>query len=162
MGKWLSSSSSFASSSRLLLETETPGLVWFGVTLDSFLLLLDVIILAPTLVSIKNMLKTAKKFSVEYNISFNLKKSKFILFAQGLNVNVDYVMFEGVRLNAEESCKHLGYILGPNVQKMRIDQGINELYRKAKMVLAQFGHADTVHIALPVVKLHPCTNMYNV
>lgn len=102
----------------------------------------DIIILAPTVLSLKRMLVIAKHFSKEFRINFNAQKSKFIVFARGLDVNVNYIEFDGKLLFAVESDVHLGFLLGPGIQRARIDVGVNDLYRKTNMVMAYFGHAS--------------------
>lgn len=102
----------------------------------------DVILLAPTVFALTKMLKIARLFSKDYMITFNMTKSGFMVFGRGLDVHVEYVIFDGVRLVAKESDKHLGFPLGPNIDKFRIDVGINDLYRRTNMVMAFFGHAS--------------------
>lgn len=103
----------------------------------------DILLLAPTITSLKIMLNITKQFSIEDNITFNSLKSKFIIFARGLDVHVESIEFNGNMIYAVDSDVHLGFPLGPNVQKARIDIAVNELCKRANMVMAYFAHACT-------------------
>jgi hypothetical protein len=93
------------------------------------------------------MLKIGKT-SVDYKITLNIRASSFSLA-------VEYVLFDGVRLQAVDADLHLGFQLGPNVHQKRIDQRINDLCRNTiNMVMAQIGHADVANRYFPAMSLY--------
>ena len=102
----------------------------------------DIILLAPRMSSLKHMLKVAEVFSVEYRITFNALKSKFLLFGRGVDRNTQ-ITIDGVILLASGCEIHLGISFGPDADTARINNSINDLYRKTNSLLAQFGHASS-------------------
>ena len=102
----------------------------------------DIILLAPSLTSLKRMLKVANDFSIEFYMTFNAAKCKFLVFGRGVDRMIQ-LTFKGVIMNASNCEIHLGIPFGPNADRVRVDKSINDLYRKTNLLMGQFGHAST-------------------
>jgi len=103
----------------------------------------DVIILAPTLFSLRRMLKICSDFAYEYNVIFNSSKSKLLFFG---NVRhrpaVSPITFCGSTIELVSHDKHLGNVIGQDSCKIQIQQNINEFNRKVNMVNTHFHHVQ--------------------
>ena len=101
----------------------------------------DVILLAPTLYSVKKLLYICEAFAKEYDVIFNSQKSKLLVYRCSSNshinehLNIDFMDGHIVQSLNE---KHLGNILGPKCNSNIITETVNDFYVKVNMVLSQF------------------------
>jgi len=97
----------------------------------------DVILLAPTLYSVKKLLYICETFAKEYDVNFNSQKSKlFVCRCSGNkhineHLNIDFMDGHIVQRFNE---KHLGNILGPKCNSNIITETVNDFYVKVKKV----------------------------
>ena len=73
----------------------------------------DIVILAPTLLITNKLLELAYKVGLEYNIMFNVEKTKFINMGKDPN-RVKDLHFHDISISACESGEHLGNWIGKN------------------------------------------------
>ena len=85
----------------------------------------DLIILAPTLMSTKKLLDLAYKVGLEYNIVFNVEKTKFINMDKSKS-RAKCLYFNDVCIDACESGEHLGNWIGWNCNSTNIDRTLTE------------------------------------
>ena len=85
----------------------------------------DIVILAPTLLSTNKLLELAHKVGLEYNIMFNVEKTKFINMDKDPN-RVKDLHFNDGSITACESGEHLGNWIGTNCNSSNIDRTITE------------------------------------
>jgi len=99
----------------------------------------DVILLAPTLFSLRSMLKTCEVFSKEYDVLFNPDKTKLLFFGKQeiKPENVSVKFMDNIILPVDND-KHLGNIIGQNYHKRQIQEAINEFNSKVNMVNSHF------------------------
>jgi hypothetical protein len=102
----------------------------------------DIILLAPTRLGLRKMLDVSNKFSLEYDVTFNPGKCKFMVYDRG-GVNKGYIVFNGKRLDASPSEVHLGNIIGPELNNADIKQAVSELYGRTNVTLSLFKHASS-------------------
>ena len=99
----------------------------------------DVVLLSPTLWSLKQMLQICTEYSNDYNIIFNAAKTKLIKF--GNKPNKVNIMFQNQLITQVESEKHVGNIVGTckDIDNKIITRACNELYSKFNLLMRQFG-----------------------
>ena len=85
----------------------------------------DIVILAPTLLSTNKLLELTYKVSLEYNIMFNVEKTKFINMDKDPN-RVKDLYFNDISISACESEEHLGNWIGRNCNSSNINRTITE------------------------------------
>ena len=103
----------------------------------------DVVLLCPTLYSLKEMLKICEVFSTEFNIEFNASKTKLIVF--GHHPLRSDVSFQGKVISTVESEKHVGIFIGTdnNICKSTINKACGDLNARFNLLLRQFGSCST-------------------
>ena len=101
----------------------------------------DIVIISPTRYGLRKLLQICDGFSDEYQVLFNASKSHFLYFGTERDVEM-FLQWRGNRLVAEESARHLGHIIGPNVDQMITDQAIVEMYTKTNVLASTFGHCN--------------------
>ena len=90
------------------------------------------------------MLNIVDNFSKEYDVTFNHKKSKLLLYETNENEFVnknDTIVFDNSIIHSVEEDKHLGNIIGKNVKNKKILSGISNFYGRMNMLIAQFKNA---------------------
>lgn len=100
----------------------------------------DVMLLSPTRCAMKKMLDTCCKFSIDYNISFNHTKTKFLYFGTATNT-IPFVI-DGNTVNPIGSDIHLGHHFGESSFESEIDTTVNKMYFNMNYLLSQFSAAD--------------------
>lgn len=101
----------------------------------------DVVLLAPTVTALRKMLRTASMYSIEFKINFNGSKSRFIIFGESVDMNIE-VLFQGVTLRPSSAEIHLGMFFGPSVMQKKIQGMVNDLYKRTNILLSQFRFAS--------------------
>jgi len=99
----------------------------------------DVVLLCPTLYSLKEMLKICEQFSTEFNIEFNASKTKLIVFG---NCPLQAaVTFQGKVISKVDREKHVGIFIGTdkNIGKTTISKACGDMYARFNLLLRQFG-----------------------
>jgi len=102
----------------------------------------DIVLLSPSLSSLSSMLRICEQFSEEFNISFNVKKSKLLVYGKATN-NV-CVKLQGNVIAQSTIEKHVGNVIGtgPDIDKIVIHNACNELYAKVNLLLRQIGKSN--------------------
>ena len=85
----------------------------------------DIVILAPTLLSTNKLLELANKVDLEYNIMFNVEKTKIINMDKNPN-RVKDLQFNDICISACESGEHLGNWIGINYNSSNIDRTLTK------------------------------------
>lgn len=97
----------------------------------------DLVILAPTLLSTKRLLELSCKVGSEYNIVFNVEKTKFINMDKSQN-RVKCLYFNDICIDACESGEHLGNWIGTNCNDTNIDKTLTEFNCMVNFINATF------------------------
>ena len=86
----------------------------------------DLTLLCPTLSGLQEMLNVCKDFAKDYNILFNVSKSKRMYFGKNYlnceNLLKVLCMSNGSSIEYVEECVHLGTKIYPNISKINIDE----------------------------------------
>ena len=101
----------------------------------------DVVLLAPTLFSLRALLDICSQFATEYDVLFNSSKSKLLYFGpSGRRPTVSPVKFMGTTIELVPHEKHLGNIIGQHCTKYQIDDCTNTFKGKVNMIKTHFCH----------------------
>ena len=104
----------------------------------------DIILLSPTLCSLHKMLSIANSFSNDYDIIFNIKKTKFLVFPSSkCDVNVNNISFDNVNINKSECEKHLGVFIGNNANTKNIQNAMSHFICQVNFINSVFKNVNS-------------------
>ena len=103
----------------------------------------DIVLLSPTVSSIKFMIELCQTYSNEYFLKFNGEKSKIIPFTK-INMNnfID-IYLNGNKLEVVNSYKHLGNILINNRYLVDFKNAIHDMKVKCNTIINEFRNVYT-------------------
>ena len=93
----------------------------------------DIILLAPCKKSLCVLLEICKQFSLEFQVNFNLSKSKLIVFFLNDNDCDTSVLFNNHMISFVSSEQHLGHIIGNQVSQECIRCITNEFIKRVNV-----------------------------
>ena len=102
----------------------------------------DIILLAPTKSSMNTLLNICESFSLEYSVTFNASKSKYVFFGNNRNAIPATFQLQGNIIPSVPSDKHLGNWIGQDMLTSAINDSINNLYKNTNILMSQFSSAD--------------------
>ena len=102
----------------------------------------DITLLSPTVGAIRTLLRVADKFAVEYDLMFNASKSKLITFNQSTQPADVQILFRGATIPCGPEDMHLGHIFGPDSLNRSIESRVQDMVKRANILLAQLGFAS--------------------
>ena len=117
----------------------------------------DIVILAPTLFSTNKLLELAYKVGLEYNIMFNVEKTKFINMDKDPN-RVKDLHFNDISISACESGEHLNNWIGRNCNSSNIDRTITEFNCMVNYISSTFSFTP-FDVKLQLFNTY-CTSLY--
>ena len=97
----------------------------------------DVVIMAPTVVSLDKMLDICRFFAEEYDVCFNSTKSKLLIFNQKSYPKVNFM---GQNIEGVPSDKHLGNIIGHQCNTEVINDNIHSFIGRTNSIKSHFHH----------------------
>lgn len=120
----------------------------------------DIILLSPTLMSIKKMLCICETFANEYDVLFNSEKSKLLMYSSKSkraadNIKINFMAGTIVQSKLE---KHLGNIIGPCCNEKMIDDAVSDFYVRVNMTLSHFANIAP-HVRYKLFKTY-CMSLY--
>ena len=98
----------------------------------------DIILLTPTVSSLKCFLDICSTYGKEYNVIFNPDKTKLINVNNHNNLPSPNVCFMGKNISLVSTDKHLGFPIGNVNNKKIIKSAVNEFTAKVNMVKCHF------------------------
>ncbi len=106
----------------------------------------DIILLCPTLHSLRVMLKVAQSFSDDYDINFNIAKSELVVYGKKGLMECS-VTFNGVTIVSKAQAKHIGNIIGLDSKAEAIMHGVTDFQRKVNVLMCnfKFTNGDVLH-----------------
>ena len=103
----------------------------------------DIMLLAPSVYAIKSMLKICLDYANEFRILFN-DKSKLIVFNPGnRRAPCPHIVINGKKIEAVESVKHLGHIVGHVIKKTDTSKCTGDLAQQCNSLLGDFNSATS-------------------
>ena len=96
----------------------------------------DLVLLAPTVLSMSKMLKVCDEYAKEYHVMFNPKKSEHIVHG-GNHQNVN-LYIDGIPITKVNQWKHSGRFVGPKATYENIQISVHKFNTEVNMIMAQF------------------------
>ena len=103
----------------------------------------DVTLLAPTRNSLKCLLSECISFAKEFDLLFNVDKSKYLIFDKSPGDVNGNIVFDGINLCNVDKDFHLGNVLGKSVNKDRIFTTVSDFYRRFNLFYSSFSDVNT-------------------
>ncbi len=97
----------------------------------------DIILLCPTLHSLRVMLKVAQSFSDACDINFNIVKSELVVYGKK-GVTECSVTFNGATIVSKGQAKHIGNIIGLDSNTEAIMHGVADFQKKVNVLVCNF------------------------
>ena len=111
--------------------------------------------------SMNKLLSICERFAVEYDVLFNSRKSKLIVYntrRQGTSGNSIELSFMNGKILQSNSEKHLGNIIGVGCNQKIIDDAVSDFYVRVNMVMSHFSHVAS-HVRYKLFKTY-CMSLY--
>ena len=103
----------------------------------------DIVILAPTVNSLKQLIRIIDIFKEDFSINFNPDKS-FILFYSNSDFNGYFNIFlDNVKIQVMSQGKHLGFNMVNNREIYEIKSFINDIYVRSNVIKNNFKQLDS-------------------
>ena len=102
----------------------------------------DCSLLAPSITSLKIMLKVVTQFSKEYNVKFNSAKSQLLVCSKDNHV-VSNLSFNDSDICSSKDAYHLGHPVGANEKSMCLLRCKNDFVSKLNFIISNFGSCCT-------------------
>jgi len=101
----------------------------------------DVVLLAPTATSLRNMLRICLEYGKDYNVLFNPDKTKLIIYTgREQPYKCPKISFAGKYIEPVAYDKHLGFPVGNITPAYIMTQAINDFLVRVNMVKSHFNH----------------------
>jgi len=98
----------------------------------------DIVILAPTKWSLKEMLCITNKFSKEFDLIFNASKSQYLV-VDNKGICNDSIMFNETQLiSNEDNISHLGNFIGAKTGNDSIEKCIKDFTRQYNFIISNY------------------------
>jgi len=106
----------------------------------------DLCLLAPSRSAAQQMLSLCEQFSQEFNVKFNSKKSKLIVFKpscmHGSNIQFVPLSLSGNNIEITEHEMHLGNVVGKNSCEKNVDRAVQDLMYRTNLLMSRFGYCS--------------------
>ena len=110
----------------------------------------DIILLAPSKKSLCVLLDICKQFSLEFQVNFNLSKSKLIVFSNANDCDTS-VLFNNQMISSVSSEQHLGHIIGNQVSQECIKSITNDFFKRVNVyAVFKFTFSETKYFLFKV------------
>lgn len=121
----------------------------------------DVVLLSPSVGGMDRMLDICSKFSFDYDVLFNATKSKTLIYRSNCGHvyerDVEFTLLNDTIAGSNVE-KHLGHVVGNNVENAKIDKAVAELNSRTNMLIVQFKSVP-FHILYSLFRSY-CMSMY--
>jgi hypothetical protein len=98
----------------------------------------DICLLSPSVIGIKNMMKTVNSFASDFHVQFNPNKSTLIIF--GHQSSDATLKVSDHEVSAVPLAKHLGVFIGDNSTNRNVTNAISDLYARTNHLMQTFKH----------------------
>ena len=118
----------------------------------------DVALVAPSLSSLKQMIKICEQFAESHSITFNPSKTKFLCFNMKLESTVPPIYLNRERVSIVEHEKHLRNYVSPDIADRNSIADVCDLYQRSNLLITDFRVCDSITLD----NLHKiyCMHMY--
>ena len=104
----------------------------------------DIALVAPSLSSLKQMIKICEQFTGSHSITFNPLKTKLLCFNIKLESKVSTVYLNGERVSIVEHEKHLGNYVSTDIADRNIISDVCDLYQRSNLKIGDFRVCDSI------------------
>ena len=77
----------------------------------------DILLIVPTVYSLRSMLKVCDSFGFELNVSFNPDKYQLLNFTKSREQGIAGITHNNVFIKVTTVCKHLGHYIGQDAER---------------------------------------------
>ena len=103
----------------------------------------DLSLVAPSRMSMLNLVQVCESFAAEYNVIFNAKKSALLRFNMPNVSNLANISMDGTAIPTSDSHKHLGNIIGTRCNEANIQNAVNDLTYRTNVLLSRYQHCSS-------------------
>ena len=103
----------------------------------------DILLIAPTVYSLRSMLKVCDNFGFEFNVSFNPDKYQLLNFTKSREQGIAGITRNNVFIKVTTVCKHLGHYIGQDAESFLYRDAIDNLIINVNGILSLFSNAHT-------------------
>ena len=116
----------------------------------------DIALVAPSISSLKQMIKICEQFAGSHSITFNPLKTKLLCFNMKLESKVPSIYLNGEKVSIVEHEKHLGNYVSTDIIAGIAD--VCDLYQRSNLLIIDFRVCDSITLD----NLHKiyCMHMY--
>ena len=101
----------------------------------------DVVIIAPTVCSLKSMLRICDDFGKEFHVKFNSNKYQLLHYPCTTNATVDNLIYDNYLIKCQSIATHLGHTIGPAAKTKAIEDGVDKFIVALNGIIATFKDA---------------------
>ena len=105
------------------------------------------------------MLKICEGYASDYNIIFNVKKSKLMYFEKNkMNIKHTISMANECTIDYVKLYVHLGTVIHSDITDKKMDSAVNDLFMRTIKIIADFSytHSSTLSVLFKCY----CMNVY--
>ena len=103
----------------------------------------DILLIAPTVYSLRWMLKVCDNFGFEVNVSFNPDKYQLLNFTKSREQGIIGITHNNVFIKVTIVYKHLGHYIGQDAESFLYRNAIDNLIINVNGILSLFSNAHT-------------------
>ena len=119
----------------------------------------DIVILAPTIRSLKNLLKICDEFGTEFEVLFNPDKYQFLHYCNDEDSKIKGLTHNNVYIPTVNHAIHLGKIVGPSSEGLVIQEGTKSFTKFFNGIAYSFPKAVS-KVKYTLFKTY-CMSLYN-
>ena len=118
----------------------------------------DIALVAPSLTSLKQMIKICEQFAGFHSITFNPLKTKLLCLNLKLESKVPPIYLNGETISIVKHEKHLGNYVSTDIADRNIIADVCDLYQRSNLLISDFRVRDSITLD----NLHKiyCMHMY--
>ncbi len=100
----------------------------------------DVTLLCPTIKGLKKMISICERYATEFNIKFNGKKTKLLIFkGKGCKISINKIEVNGDTIHSSEMANHLGHTTSVSDKDSTISGAIASFWKAFNLLMFHFG-----------------------
>ena len=118
----------------------------------------DIALVAPSLSSLKQMMKICEQFAESHSITFNPTKTKLLCFNMKPESVLPPIYLNGEKVSIVEHEKHLGNYVATDIADRNMIANVCDLYQRSNLLISDFRVCDSIDLD----SLHTiyCMHMY--
>ncbi len=99
----------------------------------------DVTLMCPTIKGLKKIIAICEQYVTEFNIKFNGKKSKLLIFkGKGCKISINKIEVNGDTIYSSEMANHLGHTTSVSDEDSIISGAIGSFWKAFNLLMSDF------------------------